>query len=561
MPFDEERSPRGASGLPTPQAQTRKTGAQGGSRPPRVQSSASGNDPPAAKKATHPKRPSGATKKPRSAQTSSTSADQQSGAAKKPSLGRQRALTTTSGGAAKQADAATQQSSSSKSLPTAAKNASSSKTPTTATKKSTPPKSSPGAAQSAGPAQIVSTATKKPSPPQGSQVVARVPSVDEQAPPANQPSNTPKQKSNEAKKAVTVESPTGAPAPHVARPLPDSDREAVAEPVATPTRSAFPPQPVRVGPYSVPAFLTREAPAASGSDGRSWVSRHRTSLLRTGAVVAGVLVLAGTVAVIAANLGGPEPVARAAAPVSAPEHAAQAWIIDNVDHDDRLLVPAPMVADEGLGPWLSYGAIPYSRSSRPAAIEARLSGWRDLDYMVTITGMPEPTSTSPAAQQAMANSVVVASFGSGDGAVEVRRVVAQGATLAAAEAKLAATQRSVAGAELAENPALRISDQDRALLTAGRVDWRILTLLGALAAGGDVTVTGFPVIDGEQDGPIRQVAIAGVGDRTLASDDKLTGSAVTLLDGLRGQFRPDDAEADASDLVLTYGLWVDESFH
>ena len=195
-------------------------------------------------------------------------------------------------------------------------------------------------------------------------------------------------------------------------------------------------------------------------------------------------------------------------------------------------------------------------------IEAALpSGWRDLDYVVTVDRIgPGLRPFHHPRSEAVQNSVVVATFGASTGTVEVRRVIAQGATLASAAEQLAAADRLRAGAEIAENPALRISGGDRALLSAGRVDRRIITVLAALAAGGDVTVAALPVIEGEQGGPIRRVAITDVGGTALASDAELTGAAVTLLDGLRGQFGPDDAEAIDSNLVLTYGLWVDASF-
>ena len=83
-------------------------------------------------------------------------------------------------------------------------------------------------------------------------------------------------------------------------------------------------------------------------------------------------------------------------------------------------------------------------------------------------------------------------------------------------------------------------------------------MLGALAAGGDVTVIAFPMIEGEKDGPIRQVAITDVDGAVLVSDEQLTRPAADFVEGLRGEFRPEDASARDSALVLTYGLWVDE---
>ncbi|GAA1991320.1 hypothetical protein GCM10009777_28370 [Microbacterium pumilum] len=294
---------------------------------------------------------------------------------------------------------------------------------------------------------------------------------------------------------------------------------------------------------------------------RAWASRNRTTLFQFVPVLAALVVLAGVVGVILVNVSHSEPVGRASSSVSAAERAAQAWIIDNVDSGQRVLVPDAMTAGIADGRALGVDVVGYDESVAAAAIEAALpSGWRGLDYVVTVAGSVPPSTVSSSARQAVQNSIVVASFGTSAGTVEVHRVVAQGATLASAAERLVAADRLRAGAEIAENPALRISDTDRALLSAGRVDTRIVTVLAALAAGGDVTVAALPAIEGEQGGPIRQVAITDVGGTALASETKMTAAAVTLLDGLRGQFGPDDAEAIDSSLVLTYGLWIDASF-
>lgn len=301
------------------------------------------------------------------------------------------------------------------------------------------------------------------------------------------------------------------------------------------------------------------APATAGTY-EFRVARHRPKLIWAAAVVGGVIVLGGSAALIAANSGTHEAVPASASAPSGPERAAESWIIDNVPLDERVLLPKPMAVALVHSQAVLAGLVAYDDSVKASAIEAALShGWRDLDYVVTVDGASSDISSS--AHQASENSVLVASFGPAGHAIEVRRVVAQGATLAAAAAQAAATRRTTAGAELAENPAVRLSTGDRALVAAGRVDERILTVLGALAAGGDVTVAAFPVIDGEQAGPIRQVAIADIGGNALASGDQLTGAAVTLLPGLRGRFHPAASEANASNLVLTYDLWVDESFH
>ena len=178
-------------------------------------------------------------------------------------------------------------------------------------------------------------------------------------------------------------------------------------------------------------------------------------------------------------------------------------------------------------------------------------GWRDADYVVTSEAMRERNDIAEVGQ-AMDNSVIVATFGDGDELVEIRRIVPEGAVLAAAAARRQEEMRIQFGSELAQNPAVVMSEADRALLVAGRVDPRIAAVLGALAAQGEVVVAGFPVLQGEREMPIRQLALTSIGGVALAADAAPTPAASVLLDGLSGPFVPDDVSARADTLVLRF---------
>ena len=87
--------------------------------------------------------------------------------------------------------------------------------------------------------------------------------------------------------------------------------------------------------------------------------------------------------------------------------------------------------------------------------------------------------------------VVIASFGTGPGLVQVRVTAAGGATayLSAEQADLAA--RKAAGSELLRNANIHLTPTARQQLAAGHVDSRLLITLAALAARLPVYVTAF----------------------------------------------------------------------
>ena len=176
---------------------------------------------------------------------------------------------------------------------------------------------------------------------------------------------------------------------------------------------------------------------------------------------------------------------------------------------------------------------------------------------MTTEALRTPPGGSEVVSAAVENSVVVASFGTGAQAVEIRRIVPEGASAASEAEQRAASVRAEYGAELAQNPAIRISDADRALLTEGRVDDRIAVVLAGLAAQGDVTVAEFPVIEGEQKESIREVALTDVAGTALVRDNRPSPETGALLGGLQGRFAPDEVYVDGDRLVLRYSVPID----
>ena len=292
---------------------------------------------------------------------------------------------------------------------------------------------------------------------------------------------------------------------------------------------------------------TPAAATASNATSRGWVATA-VSLVPVLALVV-LLTVCGAVAL--SGLTTP------ASTEAATTDAASDWLIHNVDNDQRLIVDSAMTADLQAAGWDGDDAL----WSLPAGARATESdapaSWRDADYVVTTATVRDDAGALPQVAAAIVNSTPVATFGSGDRAVEVRKVTPEGAVLASAADAQAAATRTAHGAELAQNPGIRLSDADRELLTDGRVDARIISVLGALAAEGDVIVTGFPVLDGEQGRPLRQVAISAVGDQPLVADGERTPQASGLIDGLVGRFAADDVVVRDDNLILRYSPSVD----
>ena len=184
---------------------------------------------------------------------------------------------------------------------------------------------------------------------------------------------------------------------------------------------------VAVDGYLVATATSRDLSASAADPRRSWVVRHRKALARSVPVLAGALLLTGIVGVIAVNSGTSDPPARAVSSVSAPVRAAQGWIIDNVSLDAGLFVPEEARAELEQWGMFANDLVRYDKRAGAAAIDAaEPDGWRELDYILTVAGRTDAPSTPAAVRDAIDNSLVVASFGSGDEDIEIRRVVAQG---------------------------------------------------------------------------------------------------------------------------------------
>ena len=149
--------------------------------------------------------------------------------------------------------------------------------------------------------------------------------------------------------------------------------------------------------------------------------------------------------------------------------------------------------------------------------------------------------------------VVIASFGTGAGRIDIRAIAPDGT--AAYEAALAADRRSriSAGSQLLRNPRIIVAADARNALSAGDVDPRLLMMLAALADQQQVRITAFgdpspgasPVV------PLRSVEIAALGPGAEA--EASLRSMLSFIDAQRQPFQPLQAAlAGSSALTVEY---------
>jgi len=267
----------------------------------------------------------------------------------------------------------------------------------------------------------------------------------------------------------------------------------------------------------------------------------------------GTVVVASIAAVVAVPLWTTQLRGFVLADLDQPLRGAQEWLIENASTDQRVIVDDAMWVDLVTAGWDRDNVIWYYKLDTDPAVQAKSpNGWRDADYVITTDSMRTFPGAFPQVQEAIDNSVVVASFGEGTQAVEVRRVAVDGAEQAAVSQEDAAASRAALGTQLVTNPQVTLEDVDRDRLTAGQVDARITAVLGALAGSGSVTVSGFPIVDGEDDRPFRQVAISSIGGLPTVADGSLSDDARALVDTLSGTYEPSRIEIEGDSIVLRY---------
>ncbi|KQQ11244.1 hypothetical protein [Rathayibacter sp. Leaf296] len=306
-------------------------------------------------------------------------------------------------------------------------------------------------------------------------------------------------------------------------------------------------------PAPVPASEHRWHGREQDSDDEGTVvpvrPRHRRLLIGAG-IAAGVLVIGGALVAVPLLLpdnGDAGGTAGTAADPAATDEAI-AWIASTVDPDSVLLVEDDLVPD------VTAAGFPADTIVAESTLAAAApdSAWRVVEYVLATPALLADASGETAT--ALENSEAVVSFGSGDSAVEVRQVLADGTDQATADDAVLTAARASAGGQLATNPALTTTPAARELLEAGRVDSRLLLLLGQQLAASPLSVADFPAGAGEPDGVRHQMLLSGFNGAGIPGDAAATASATAWLDSQTGDFVPTSVESTDAGLLVTLDL-------
>ncbi|WP_058749281.1 ArnT family glycosyltransferase [Curtobacterium oceanosedimentum] len=229
-----------------------------------------------------------------------------------------------------------------------------------------------------------------------------------------------------------------------------------------------------------------------------------------------------------------------------PMQQAEQWVGDNVPKSSRLLVDDAMWVDLVRDGFARNNVIWYYKLDTDAAVQRQSpNGWKDSDYVVTTDSMRTGGNSSQDVTQAIRNSTSVATFGTGDQQVDVRRIHAEGLAAADEAISASANGRKTMGTELAQNPALRADAGTRSQFRAGQVDSRAMLALGQVLADRSVSVERFRPLTGEDGQPFRRLVVQTT-DRADAA--RAAATFESMSDGIR----PADVERDGDRVVVTY---------
>lgn len=231
-----------------------------------------------------------------------------------------------------------------------------------------------------------------------------------------------------------------------------------------------------------------------------------------------------------------------------PLRDAQAWVVDNVPRDRRLLVDDAVWVD------LVEAGFPrdqvvwyYKVDTDPAVSSLTPQGWRDYDYLVSTESLRSLAPSQPQVAQALAASLPVATFGEGVQRVEVRSIDRDGAQAATERLADESATRAAFGTDLARNPTLELTPGARDLLTGGRVAAPLAATLAGASTVAELSVGDFPTQPGEETAgslPRRAVLIDSVDGRPAVEAGELTDRLVRYFDQQTGAYR-------ATEITLT----------
>jgi hypothetical protein len=249
---------------------------------------------------------------------------------------------------------------------------------------------------------------------------------------------------------------------------------------------------------------------------------------------------------------------------------ARGWVVPAVGTAALLLLAVPAVAGLGAGPRGDLGAradaglVSWARDQLPAG--TTLHADRQLaaellhaggDPTQLTTGAPPPVAGEGAGTvlrvvRGPGDGAVVARFPSdGDPGLSVTDPLPDRVSAAQQQAR-----RELAAALLAG--VAPVPGEVDAVLGAGDVDPRLLTLLAGISARLGLDLAALPAVPGEANGTlVRQAVVSSVGGRPVPADAAATAQLQAWLDAQREPFAPDRVERVDGGVLVAYRLVAD----
>ncbi|OMH33084.1 hypothetical protein BGP79_05880 [Tersicoccus sp. Bi-70] len=275
--------------------------------------------------------------------------------------------------------------------------------------------------------------------------------------------------------------------------------------------------------------------------------------------VAGILVLLAG-GVVAVPVWGSLYAGQLTADLDRPSVEAQQWVARNVGKDQRLLVDDAMWVDLVRSGFARENVIWYYKLDTDSQVIAQSpNGWKDSDWIITTDSMRTFPDQFPQVKAAIANSTVVASFGSGQQRVDVRQIHAEGLAAGERADRALRTERAAVGAELAANPRLTLTPSARAQLRAGQVDSRVMLALAQQVMQTTLTITDFPAEDGTDGTYRRSALVTAVDGRPAVTGTDAARRITAWTSGLTGPFGHPAVTAADNGMTITYPLGEPEN--
>ncbi|MFD1714064.1 glycosyltransferase family 39 protein [Amnibacterium flavum] len=314
----------------------------------------------------------------------------------------------------------------------------------------------------------------------------------------------------------------------------------------------------RPGGYTPVPFVIGMLPFAAlliawGAETAIRAARRRG--VRTRAVGIAGIAIALTGAIVAAPVWATQLRGLWLADLDRPLRDAQSWVSENVSRGDRVVVDDAMWVDLVESGFPRDNVIWYYKVDTDSDVQDMLpNGWQDFDYVVTTGSMRTFPDNFPQVAQALDNSRVVAEFGTGTQAVEIRKVYPEGIEAADEAEGFAGERRQAFGGELASNPRLTIDPESEALLTGGGVNESLTLALGQLLSTHELTIAGFPAIAGEDGVVRRQVLITSVDGEAVTPGSGAGSDLAGWFAALGGSYDADETAIGTDGLTARYSI-------